>query len=124
MKKHFAFLFWILYLFAGSTIVHSFCAQEHLERSEEASHICCESQWESSDKDCFEHCLWEYENSYVQSHRENDDNVDTLCTQDGSNYKNADIDFLQKRTSSYWSRGNLSESDRLKMYVWVIKKLE
>ncbi len=57
IKKAISLFLIVAYLFTSSTLVHSFCAMEHVEAVEsQVDHWCCD-EGDTENKDCLDKCL-------------------------------------------------------------------
>ncbi len=67
MKKAVAFLLTVIYFIASSALAHSFCIQwQGYNNETQSSLICCNGN-DSWNKDCYDHCLWDYDITVMSS---------------------------------------------------------
>jgi len=119
MKKILALFTLFTYLFASSTLVHSFCVQAHLDESL-PGYWCCDEE-KAGSEDCFDHCMWSFSDTvtpvYEFTKKSTYDTAFWL-------YSTVFEDILSLHTKNYYLTESVYDPPRQRNYVWITKKTE
>lgn len=116
MKKFLSVAFLILYAFASNTLVHSFCAQMHIQEVQ-AVHDCCDE----SDGDCYENCMSSYDESVPIAY----ESIKKTKVASAKSYLHEALEVYPIESISYSSLSNQTVNPPWQdIYIWITKKVE